>query len=241
MQSIHMPRVDGRYWLAIALASIFGTNLGDLYAHESGLGIVPGIAILAAIAAGVFFAERKSDRATVLFYWLVIIIIRTGATNIADYLAFRVHIPMLILMVVLAGAIAAAAWQQHVANHGRVASEGGDRLPSTGGVYWAAMLAAGVFGTVAGDYAQHNLGEDIASAGLAILLIAAFAVRGLKAGHVFSYWATLALARTTGTALGDWLAESPHVNLGLPVATAISGVAFVLALTMLPKRTPAYA
>jgi uncharacterized membrane-anchored protein len=236
MQSIHMPRVDGRYWLAIALASIFGTNLGDLYAHESGLGIVPGIAILAAIAAGVFLVERNSDRTSVLFYWLVIIIIRTGATNIADYLAFRVHIPMLPLSIGLAAILGAFAWQQHAANHGAVVPHGGDRLPSTGAVYWSAMLVAGVFGTVAGDYAQHNLGEDIASGGLALLLIAVFAVRGLKAGHVLSYWATLALARTTGTALGDWLAESPHVNLGLPVATAISGTAFVLVLTLLPKR-----
>ena len=87
MKRRHMPRVDPRYWLAITLASIFGTNSGDLYAHELGLGIAPGLAILAALAALVFIAERADAATRTLYYWLVIIIIRTGATNIADYLA----------------------------------------------------------------------------------------------------------------------------------------------------------
>ena len=51
MKLIHTPRVNARYWTAIALASVFGTNLGDFYAHESGLGIVKGLSVLALIAA----------------------------------------------------------------------------------------------------------------------------------------------------------------------------------------------
>ncbi len=38
MKQIHMPRVDAQYWTATTLASVFGTNLGGFYAHESGLG-----------------------------------------------------------------------------------------------------------------------------------------------------------------------------------------------------------
>ena len=45
MKLIHTPRVNARYWTAIALASVFGTNLGDFYAHESGLGIVKGLSV----------------------------------------------------------------------------------------------------------------------------------------------------------------------------------------------------
>ncbi len=30
MKPIHVPRIDNRYWLAILLASVFGTNIGDL-------------------------------------------------------------------------------------------------------------------------------------------------------------------------------------------------------------------
>lgn len=78
MKSIHVPRVDARYWLAILLASVFGMNLGDLYAHESGLGIGKGLLVLAVLAGVAFVAERFDDRRHELWYWLVILIIRTG-------------------------------------------------------------------------------------------------------------------------------------------------------------------
>ena len=58
MKSIHTPRIDARYWTAITLASVFGTNMGDFYAHNSGLGIVKGLAVLALLAAIVFLIER---------------------------------------------------------------------------------------------------------------------------------------------------------------------------------------
>ena len=89
MKNIHVPRIDARYWSAITLASVFGTNLGDFYAHESGFGIWLGVAILLAIAAVAFAVERTDKLTHQFYYWFVIIIIRTGATNIADYLAFR--------------------------------------------------------------------------------------------------------------------------------------------------------
>ena len=85
MQIAHIPKVNARYWSAITFASLFGTNMGDLYSHELKLGIVLGTAILAALAAAVFLVERRDRAPRELYYWLVIIIIRTGATNIADY------------------------------------------------------------------------------------------------------------------------------------------------------------
>jgi uncharacterized membrane-anchored protein len=97
MKYIHTPRVDARYWTGITLASVFGTNLGDFYAHESGLGIVQGLAVLALLAAIVFVIERFERRRHEAYYWLVIILIRTGATNIADYLAYRARVPELSL------------------------------------------------------------------------------------------------------------------------------------------------
>ena len=51
MKIAHIPRVNARYWSAITFASLFGTNLGDLYAHEAHLGIVLGTSLLAALAA----------------------------------------------------------------------------------------------------------------------------------------------------------------------------------------------
>lgn len=62
MQVIHIPRVDVRYWTAITLASVFGANLSNFYAHESGLGIVKGLAVLVLLASVVFVVERPMPK-----------------------------------------------------------------------------------------------------------------------------------------------------------------------------------
>lgn len=237
MKRMHMPRIDPRYWLAITLASIFGTNLGDLYAHDSGLGILPGLALLAVLAALVFGAERADRRPHEVYYWAVIIIIRTGATNIADWLQFKAHIPQLALSIGLAALMAVLAWRatQLDARHGAEV-EGGE-LPDTGAVYWSAMLTAGVFGTVVGDYASHNLGQEIASLGLgALLAVALFAWRKTAATTIALYWVILGIARSAGTAIGDLIAENPRLDIGLPIATLMTGTAFVAVLMLWRSR-----
>jgi uncharacterized membrane-anchored protein len=232
-----MPQVDGRYWLGITLASVFGTNLGDFYAHESGLGIGLGLLLLLAFAAVVFALERFDRRVTELYYWLVIIIIRTGATNIADYLAYRVRIPAVPLNVGLLVILAALAWRMTRTDRVRSGTFPGGRLPDTGAVYWSAMLTAGVFGTVFGDVCSHLVGQGSASIILGLILVCVqLAGRKREAGTVFLYWGTVAVARTAGTAMGDWLAENKVLHLGLPHATLITGCTFAAVLVMWRSR-----
>lgn len=222
-----MPRVSARYWLAITIASLFGTNMGDLYAHELHLGIYKGLAVLAVLATAVFVAERRDTAPRLLYYWLVIVIIRTGATNIADFLAYKVKVPDAPLCLGLAAIIAGFG---AISVKARAGGEGEDSgMPDTGAAYWIAMLGAGVFGTVLGDLCSHIVGEGIASLGLAALLLIALAIwRVGGTAQVWLYWLVIAVARTAGTAMGDWLAESPSVNIGLPLATSMTGVAFIL-------------
>src|SRR5258708_2398632 len=147
MKTCHVPTIDGRYWTAITLASIFGTNLGDLYAHESGLGLIGGLPILAILFAGVYVAERYDRLAHELYYWLCIILMRTGATNIADYLAGRrgLNIDRLSLSIALGLLLAVlACWS---ARAGRNMKHPPKSLPEADDRYWLAMLTAGVFGT----------------------------------------------------------------------------------------------
>jgi len=230
MKRIHMPTVDARYWLSITLASVFGTNLGDFYAHESGLGIWAGLLVLAVLAGATFLAERRDRSAHEVYYWLVIIIIRTGATNIADYLAFELNIPGIPLSVALGLVIAVLAWRMAVAetSAGIAANRG---LPHTDGRYWTAMLSAGVFGTVLGDVCSHHFGEGYASMGLGLLLAAVLLGRwrGLVAA-IAGYWITVAVARTAGTAMGDWLAENKILDIGLSRSTMITGALFLVIL-----------
>jgi uncharacterized membrane-anchored protein len=64
------------------------------------------------------------------------------------------------------------------------------------------------------------------------------AYRSFALGALAGYWFTVAVARTTGTAIGDWLAESPIPNLGLPLATMITGAALAAVLILWPGGRP---
>jgi len=235
MKPFHTPLVHAPYWTAITLASIFGTNLGDFYAHESGLGIGKGLAVLALLAAAVFVVERLENLRHEAYYWLVIILIRTGATNIADYLAFRVRIPPLALTLGLIALLCLFGWGTH-----RAYSKEGDSataLPKTGVAYWLAMLTAGVFGTAVGDICSHAVGELGATLGLSVLLLAVLFLGGGRQAQIMAlYWTTVAVARTAGTAIGDLLAENKTLNIGLSLSTLLTGLSFVGVLVLWRSR-----
>jgi uncharacterized membrane-anchored protein len=239
MKAIHVPQINARYWVAIAMASVFGTNMGDLYAHDSGLGIVGGLPVLAAIIAVAYFLERRDDRQHEVWYWLAIIVIRTGATNIADYLCGRRYLGLnrFVLSAGLAVLIAALVWRRTTAR----ADKSG--LPQTDAKYWLAMLAAGVLGTALGDALQRLMGSVTASVALTALLIAILQFgRGRRIQTVYFYWLAVTVARTAGTAIGDLLAENKELNIGLNVSTLITGIVFVSVLLFwrsAPKAAPA--
>lgn len=242
MQIRHVPAINPRYWTGITLASIFGTNLGDLYAHDSGLGLIGGLPILACLFLLIYFLEWRDRHAHDAYYWLCIIIMRTGATNIADYAAFRMHINQTFLTLGLAAMIAAFGYAATMI--GRKQGPGVKDLPDTNAFYWVAMLSAGVFGTVLGDVCSHYWTNDVACVVLgALLTVTLFAGRGGIAKTLAGYWLTVAVARTAGTAIGDWLAENKHIEIGLPLATLITGIAFagVLILWRSPKPASAVA
>jgi len=235
MKIAHIPKVNARYWSAILFASLCGTNTGDLYAHDAHLGIVLGTALLAVLAAAVFLLERRDDAPRELYYWTVILIIRTGATNIADFMKHNMN-------WVLVGAIIAAFYAVFVllskrADPQREAASEARGMPSTGAVYWTAMLGAGIFGTFFGDMCAKLIGKGPASLALGGLLLGALAIWRRDGAHRFwMYWIALAGARTAGTAMGDWLAETEELGIGLTLSTVITATIFVLILVLWPRR-----
>jgi uncharacterized membrane-anchored protein len=240
MQTRHVPTINGRYWAGIALASVFGTNMGDLYAHDSGLGLLGGLPILIILFLAIYALERFDKRTHDAWYWLCIVIMRTGATNIADYMAGRrgMHIDRITLSVGFAVLLAALAWW--LGRTDRRSDGALKTVPTTDPGYWVTMLTAGVFGTVFGDLCEHLANEDIAAVGLGILLVVTLiAYRKFFVSALAAYWFVVAVARTTGTAIGDWLAESPIINLGLPLSTTISGLTLAAVLILWPGRSPA--
>jgi uncharacterized membrane-anchored protein len=238
MQQNHLPMLGTRYWAALCLASIFGANMGDFFAHNLGLGHVAGLPFLALALAIVIVIERF-DRAThQVYYWTAVIIVRTAATNFADFACGDLKLPRLwviaALSVILVAALA-ASWQ--FAWHRQQ-----DKADSTDNVlradtgYWISMFIAGTLGTVIGDYSSHDwhLGDAGASIVLGSVLALLFLIarNGLLRSLSY-YWLTIVAVRAAGTVVGDFFAG--RNMLGLALSTLVTGALFI-ALLMLWKQ-----
>ncbi len=218
-------------------ASIFGANVGDFFAHDLGLGHLGGLPFLAIGFALILVAERVDGGVGDLYYWVAIIVVRTAATNIADYLAGDLKLPRPWVMAGLAVALALAV--AFVRRRRQQAGISGSKqtLLAADALYWISMLLAGTLGTVMGDYVSHNLhlGDALAALALGLPLAVLFIIgsRGLLWTLPF-YWLTIVLVRAAGTSAGDFLAGR-HV-LGLPLSTAVSGLAFIALLGLWKGR-----
>jgi uncharacterized membrane-anchored protein len=235
MQQYHVPRLGLRYWIALCIASIFGANMGDFFAHNLGLGHVAGLPFLTVGLALVFIVERFDRTAHEAYYWLAIVIVRTAATNLADFFSVDLRLGKLAVMAVLTALLAlsvAAAWQLVWRNAADKADPPSNPLRADAG-YWIAMLTAGTLGTVLGDYFSHDLqlGHAAASVALSVLLAPFFVVGARQLlWPLPMYWATIVMIRAAGTAIGDVLAERNH--LGLALSTAVTGLVFVTFLIL---------
>jgi uncharacterized membrane-anchored protein len=242
MQNKHVPVLGPRYWTCLCIASVFGANTGDFLAKEFGLGHVRGLPILAAMLAAIFLIERRDRHAHQAYYWLAIVVVRTAATNLADFFAGDMKLErgwVMFGLTVLLGALVLGArflMSKPASGPGNANATG---LPTTDAFFWASMLVAGTLGTVAGDFSSFNSGLGLARATvmLCVLLGAWFIFgRGLLRSTPF-YWFSIVLVRTAGTAAGDYLANR-SLGLGLPLSTLCTGLLLVITL-MLWKPQPA--
>lgn len=81
------PVVDGRYWVAMLLAGLFGTVAGDMVSHGTGLAIA-SLAFCAALAATILLRRRLAP-ASMTVYWCIILVERCAGTALGDLLASR--------------------------------------------------------------------------------------------------------------------------------------------------------
>jgi uncharacterized membrane-anchored protein len=230
MQQYHVPLLGLRYWIALCLASVFGANMGDFFAHNMGLGHVAGLPFLAIALALVFVLERFDRTAHEAFYWLAIVVVRTAATNLADFFCVDLRLAKPWVMTGLAVLLAlsvAAAWQLSWRNAVDKTDAQSNLLRADFG-YWLAMLIAGTLGTVMGDFFSHDLhlGNAVASIVLSALL-APFLVLGVRRQFwsLPFYWTTIVMVRAAGTTVGDLLAA--RNALGLALSTAATGLLFI--------------
>jgi uncharacterized membrane-anchored protein len=230
MQQYHVPLLGSRYWIALCLASIFGANMGDFFAHNMGLGHVAGLPLLAIALAVVFVLERIDRTVHEIFYWLAIVVVRTAATNLADFFSVDLRLAKLWVMTGLAVLLTlsvAAAWQLSWRNSVDKTDDQSNLLRADSG-YWLAMLIAGTLGTVGGDFFSHDLrlGNAIASIVLSALLAPFFLLGARRLPwSIPLYWSTIVMVRAAGTVVGDLLAA--RNALGLALSTAATGLLFI--------------
>ena len=226
MSPKNLPVIDARYWTAILAASMCGANTGDFASRILGLGHTRGLLPLALIFLAIVWAERQSRVATQAYYWLAIIVLRTGATNLADLGTHDLRLGYLLCMGCLVGLMGLMLLIDRARGVQPVGVAGPDgrwrSLPATDTSYWITMLAAGTLGTAAGDWVAEEtpLGLGYGSLVLLGVLLATWLVSDRFGGMAKPwYWATVVAARTAGTTLGDLLASRRGLGLGLVVST----------------------
>jgi uncharacterized membrane-anchored protein len=235
MQPIHLPALGPRYWTALCLASIFGANMGDFVARNLGLGHVAGLPYLAVAFAIVAVSERFDRTAHQIYYWTAIIIVRTAATNFADFACGDMKLPRLWVIIGLAALLAvaiAASWQL-VWRRWSDKGDGSESLLRADTGYWISMFLAGTLGTVIGDYCSHDLHLGDAGASILlspILVLLLVAARGGLLRSLWFYWLTVVAVRSAGTVVGDFFAG--RNMLGLALSTLIMGALFIVLLAL---------
>src|ERR1700733_3468937 len=239
MRYANVPTVGARYWTAISLASVFGCNLGDfvsLYLHWGHwLGLFPLAVTFAALVVG----EHHFAHFTEAWYWAVVIVLRTAATNIADLAThtFEWPYPRVILGLAVIQALVVCPVLP------RLISAGNNRTgrPATNGWYWLSLLTAGTLGTAIGDWTAEELhlgtgyGTLVLGAIFAVVLAMGSRLRWTTKA---AYWLPIIAVRSAGTTAGDWLAFrddpglSNGLHLGLPFSTALTCALFVATLVV---------
>jgi uncharacterized membrane-anchored protein len=212
------------FWLAMFVASAFGTVLGDFWAEGLHLGLVLSFGTLVVITGLLIWGDFLKGQQTEAFYWLAIIFLRAGAPNVGDGL---IHI--FGLSFIFASLLTGVATL--VAGFFALPPFAGATSPLIDLRYWLAMGLGGVFGTVFGDLSAHTLGMFPALITLGVGLIVVILVRGALAPiSMLGYWCIVLAERAAGTPAGDWFASRRGLGLGLSAALLCVGAGLIAAL-----------
>ena len=240
MQDQHVPAISRYYWPAFAVATLFGSNAGDLLVkHLSTAGSAAIYLPLLAVAFGaILYAEARDPAPTVRWYWLAIIIAPAAANHLADlsylYLGVRriwVAAGLLIVLVVSNLAFQSDTTRLIAL---RLQERPRPTVPLTDASYWIAMVVASTAGTLASDFLSLGLGLNLPLTSLILLvpvIMVAAVRRWTSINRTWSYWSLIVVLNALGIALGDLLAADPRFGIG-PGPSVLSSAA-VLAVLLL--------
>lgn len=238
MRKENIPALDARYWAAILAASLLGTTFGDFLSNDLGLGFAGALLPLGIILAVIFVAERTTTWASVVYYWAAIVFTRTAATDLGDFLARSLHLGYgsvsAVVAVLLTIFLVASRRQASSLSPGAIARKA---LPTTNARYWTGILMVSTLGTTFGDFVADDLGLGLAQGSLVLGAVLATILVGeltTKRSNEARYWAVIAVVRTTGTVMGDFLSSQEGMGLGFAAAAGVVG-ALLVTILLIPS------
>lgn len=226
MKTIHLPKIESRYWFLLIIASILGANIGDFFSDVLDFGHIAGLPILFGLFIVIILIEKFDTLTHDLYFWGAILIIRAAATNIGD-VGHDLHVNGLVMIGLLSFILIVSMelWKK-IFHQTEAPSSSFAAHP----FYWWTMLVAGSLGTAIGDYCSFafKLGNLNATFVLGtIVAILFFFGRNGKLRQFSYYWLTVVTIRSAGTAAGDFFA---HKVFGLEVSTLVFAVGFSVLL-----------
>lgn len=229
------PLLGIRYWIGISMASVLGADVGDFISRNLHMGHWRGVLPLALLFWAVLHARRRRWIGYELGYWVGVIIVRAGATNLADLVDHELDWNIYVLVVALfAGCVISARLRNKGANEESSISG----LPDTTGTYWLTLFLAGAFGTVAGDEMSDRLGLLGATLSLSCIFVGLLLLRKTRPMRGKNgYWSMILAARTAGTSAGDFIADKTF--LGLAGSTSAIGLLMLATLWLWPREQAA--
>lgn len=245
MKSHNIPLLDGRYWLALLAASMLGTTFGDYVSEDLQFTYAGAVLTFAVIFGVILLAERRSTGRTVAWYWVAVVIFRSMATTMGDTISRTLNLGYggvsLVLAIALGVFVAITSRSRSAGGFTRIES-GARKTLKVDSLYWTALLIASVFGTTFGDFMWDDTGLGFGRASLVLgVVLAVVFVLDLRARKVsdFRYWGIVALVRTSGTAMGDFLSEgTPELGF-LLAAITMAIVLMIVLVTPLPSTIAA--
>ena len=224
MQLKSAPTLEARYWTAMLVASMCGTNFGDIFADVLHFNLLEGLLTLAVMFVGVALVDRLQTSRFEALYWVLVLAVRGAATLVADF-----SIKELSLSYLQAILLCAAVWVALVVWYRRAVQPPIVVIRPTG-QYWVTMFAAGILGTLVGDGLGHAFGRVSTgypiSAGLATvaLIFTCITWRRLFVRSVIGYWLAIVLVRWWGTNWGDISAFLLSLQISLAGTATVLGL-----------------
>lgn len=224
MQLKNAPAVEARYWTAMLVASMCGTNFGDIFSDVLHFNLLEGLITLAVLFAVALLMDRLRTRGFEAIYWVLVLAVRGAATLVADFAIKELNLSYVQAILIFAVMWAAlVGWYRQSVQPPIIVIR-----PTV--QYWLTMFSAGILGTLVGDGLGHAFGPVStgypASAGLATLalIFTRLTWRGLFSRSVIGYWLAIVMVRWWGTNLGDISAFLLSLQISLVSTAAVLGL-----------------